>query len=143
MNRNEAEAVIRDTIEYANGEIARNKKRSRRILAAVLAAALLIIAVLAGCLISYVTFGAGNPFSAAGGLFQITVLDKEYAQIQGSPRVVLAQPKAELLEEYMEARGFTELKDEQMGAIRVFTNGAEKELVWYRQNRHCLVWRWE
>ena len=143
MNRNEAEAIIRDTIEYANGEIARNKKRSRRILAAVLAAALLIIAVLAGCLISYVTFGAGNPFSAAGGLFQITVLDKEYAQIQGSPIVVLAQPKAELLEEYMEARGFTELKDEQMGAIRVFTNGAEKELVWYRQNRHCSVWRWE
>lgn len=143
MNRNEAEAVIRDAIEYANGEIVRNKKRSRRILIAVLAAALIIIAVLGGCLVSYVAFGAGNPFSAAGGLFQITVLDKEYARIQDSPGVVLAQPKAELLEEYMEARGFTEMKDEQMGAVRVFSNGAEKELVWYHQNRYCSVWRWQ
>ena len=30
MNKNEAESVIKETIEYANREIEKNKKKSRR-----------------------------------------------------------------------------------------------------------------
>ena len=32
MDKNEAESVIKDTIEYANAEIKRNKKKNRKIL---------------------------------------------------------------------------------------------------------------
>lgn len=143
MNRNDAESVIKDTIEYANNEIKKNKERSRRIVIATLVSAVLIIAILGSCLISYATFNTGNAFSVAGGYFQISVLDKEYVEIQASPKVVIAQPDGEVFIDYMESRGFTENEEEQMGAIRVFTNGEEKEYVWYSINRHYSKWCWQ
>jgi hypothetical protein len=43
----------------------------------------------------------------------------------------------------MESHGFTEIKDEQMGAIRVFTNGEQKEWIWYSINKYYSKWRWQ
>lgn len=143
MNRNDAESVIKDTIEYANNEIKKNKERSRRIVIAVLVFAILITVLFGSCFISYVKFDTINPFSVASGYFQITVLDKEYVEIQKAPKVVLAQPNDEVFINYMEARGFTEIEEEQMGAIRVFTNGEEKEWIWYSINGHYSKWRWQ
>ena len=143
MNKNNAEAVIKDTIEYANNEIKKNMKRSRRIVAATLASAILITALLVSCFISYVKFNTGNPFSVASGYFQIAVLDKEYIQIQNSPKVVLAQPDNEIFVNYMKSRGFTEIEDEQMGGMRVFTNGEEKEWILYSINGHYSKWCWQ
>lgn len=143
MNKDKAEAVIKDTIEYANNEIRKNKKKSRRIIAATLASAILIIALLTSCLISYVKFNTVNPFSAASGYFQITVLGKEYIQIQNSPKVVLAQPDNESFINYMQSRGFTETEDEQMGGMRVFTNGEDKEWISYSANGHYSKWCWQ
>ena len=90
MDKNDAEVVIKETIEYANNEIKKNKDRSRRIVIAILVSAILIVALLGSCFISYSAFNTGNPFSAASGLFQITVLNKEYVVIQESPKVVIA-----------------------------------------------------
>lgn len=143
MNRNDAEFVIKDTIEYANNEIKKSKERSRRIIIATLASAILIIILLGSCFISYATFNTGNPFSVVSGYFQISVLDKEYVEIQASPKVVIAQPNGEVFTDYMESRGFTEIEEEQMGAIRVFTNGEEKEWVWYSINGNYSKWRWQ
>ncbi len=143
VNRNDAEAVIKETIEYANNEISKNKKKSRRIIITVIVVALIVVVLLGGYLIGYVTFNTGNPFSAASGYFQITVLDKEYVEIQKSPQVILAQPSDEIFIEYMELRGFTELEEEQMGSIRVFSNGSEKELIKYNKNAHCSTWCWQ
>lgn len=143
MNRNDAESVIKDTIEYANNEIKKNKERSRRIVIATLVSAVLIIAILGSCFISYATFNTGNAFSVASGYFQISVLDKEYVEIQASPKVVIAQPDGEVFIDYMKSCGFTEIEEEQMGAIRVFTNGEEKEYVWYSINEHYSKWRWQ
>ena len=95
------------------------------------------------CFISYATFNTGNPFSVVSGYFQISVLDKEYVEIQASPKVVIAQPNGEVFTDYMESRGFTEIEEEQMGAIRVFTNGEEKEWVWYSINGNYSKWRWQ
>ena len=73
MDKNDAEVVIKDTIEYANNEIKKNKDRSRRIVIATLVSAILMVALLGSCFISYSTFNTGNPFSVASGYFQITV----------------------------------------------------------------------
>ena len=143
MNRKDAEAIIKDTILYANNEIEKNKRRSRRMVIATLACAILITVILASSFISYARFNTRNPFSVASGFLQITLLDKEYVKIQESPKVILAQPSYEVFIDYMESRGFTEIEEEQMGAIRVFTNGEEKELVWYSINEHYSKWRWQ
>ena len=143
MNRNDAESVIKETIEYANNEIKKSKKRSLSIVIAVLVFAILVASFLGACLISYATFDTGNPFAVASGYFQITVLDKKYVQIQNSPKVVIAQPYEEIFIDYMESNGFTEVKEAQMGAIRVFTNGNEKEFIWYSINGNYSKWRWQ
>ena len=141
MDKNEAESVIRDTIEYANKEIKKSKKKSRNILIAALVAAILIIALLGSSLLSYVTFNVANPFSAAIGFFQITVLDKDYVEISESPKVVLAQPKADILTDYMELRGFTEI--DQMGAMRIYSNGETTEMILFNMNKYCSKWVWQ
>ena len=143
MERNEAESVIKDTIEYANEEIKKNKKKSRNILITIIVVAGLIIALLGSSLLSYVTFNVGNPFSASIGYFQVTVLDKDYVEISEEPKVMLAQPNMNILINYMKSRGFTEVEDEQMGAILVFTNGEQKEWVHYSVNKYCSKWYWE
>ena len=76
MNRNDAESVIKETIEYANNEIKKSKKRSLSIVIAVLVFAILVTSFLGACLISYATFNTGNPFAVASGYFQITVLEQ-------------------------------------------------------------------
>ena len=143
MERNEAESVIKDTIEYANEEIKKNKKKSRNILITIIVVAVLIIALLGSSLLSYVTFNVGNPFSASIGYFQVTVLDKDYVEISEEPKVMLAQPNMNILINYMKSRGFTEVEDAQMGAILVFTNGEQKECVHYSMNKYCSKWYWE
>ena len=141
MDRNEAESVIRDTIEFANKEIKKSKKKSRNILITTLAVAILIIALLGSSLISYITFNVANPFSAASGFFQIAVLDKDYVEISELPKVVLAQPNVDILTDYMESRGFTEI--DQMGAMRTYSNGETTEMILFNMNKHCSKWVWQ
>lgn len=45
MNKNEAEAVIRDTIEFANKEIENNKKKTRRCIIGIILGFVLLITV--------------------------------------------------------------------------------------------------
>ena len=141
MDRNEAESVIKDTIVYANEEIKKNKKKTRKILITILVVAIVIIALLGSSLISYVTFNVGNPFSATIGFFQIAVLDKDYVEISESPKVVLAQPNADILTDYMESRGFTEI--EQMGAMHTYSNGDKTEMIHFSMNKYWSKWIWE
>lgn len=141
MDRNEAESVIKDTIVYANEEIKKNKKKSRKIFITMLVVAIVIIALLGSSLISYVTFNVGNPFSATIGVFQIAVLGKDYVEISESPKVVLAQPNADILTDYMESRGFTEI--EQMGAMHTYSNGDKTEMILFSMNGYWSKWIWE
>ena len=141
MDKNEAESVIRDTIEYANEEIKKNKKKNRNILITTLVVAILIIAILGSSLLSYVTFNVGNPFSAAIGFFQIAVLGKEYVEISESPKVVLAQPNVDILTDYMESRAFTEI--EQMGAMLTYSNCDKTEMILFSMNGYYSKWVWQ
>lgn len=143
MNRNDPESVIKETIEYANNEIRKTKKRSRIIVIATIVSALLIIAFMGSCAVSYVTFDTTDPFTASSGLIRIRIFGEEYVEIQETPKVILAKPNRDVLIEYMAARGFTEMKDEQMGSIMVFRNGDETQRVQYYQNRWCSKWIWK
>lgn len=113
-------------------------KRQKRV---IIAAALLVVLVLGSCFATYAVFDTANPLSAAVGLGKITLSDKPYAEL--SSKVVLSQPDYKLLTEYMENRGFTELETEQLGALRVFSDGEHKEYVMYSQNALFSKWRWE
>lgn len=43
MNKSEAETIIKNTIEYANNEIQKNKQKTRRIIATVISVAAILI----------------------------------------------------------------------------------------------------
>lgn len=143
---NALEIVASDT--QANDEkplkaFAKKWNRKKRIIISAFAAVLLLVMLLGSCLVSYLKFDTANPFSAASGFIQITVADKDYVEIQRSPKVILAQPSEELFIEYMESRGFTEVEEERMGALRVFTNGEETEWIMYSINGYFAKWTWE
>lgn len=58
MDKTEAESVIKETIEYANGEIEKNKKKTtkeERIICAVLSAALFLVGAAAAVLMRVFT----------------------------------------------------------------------------------------
>lgn len=122
---------------------AKKWNRKKRIVVAAFVAVLLIVAFLGSCFVSYLKFDTANPFSAVSGFIQITVADKDYVEIQRSPKVILAQPSDALFVEYMESRGFTEIEEERLGGLRVFTNGEEKEAIMYSQNTYFAKWSWE
>lgn len=121
---------------------AKKWNRKKRIVISAFAAILLIVVLLGACFVSYLKFDTANPLSAASGFIQITVLDKDYVEIQGYPKVILAQPNDALFIEYMENRGFMEIEEERLGGIRVFTNGDANEWIMYSQNSYFAKWTW-
>ena len=136
---------------------AKKWNRKKRIVISAFAAILLIVVLLGSCFVSYLKFDTANPFAAAGGFIQITVAGKDYVEIQHAPQVILAQPsnalfieicldtknKVDQFIEYMESRGFTENAEENLGGLRVFTNGEEKEWILYSQNAYFSKWTWQ
>ncbi len=117
------------------------KKKKR--LAIIVIGVLVVVALLGSCLVSYLVFDTANPFAAANGFFQVTLADAGYVEIQQSPKVVLSQPKSTAIAEYMESRGFWEIEEEQLGGLRVFSNGEEKEWVMVSVNGYYSKWVWE
>ena len=105
--------------------------RKRHIVISAFAAVLLIIFLLGGSLI----------FAAANGFVQVTAADREYVEIQRSPRVVVARPDYELFAEYMKNRGFSEV--EQFGSQHIFSDGERTERVIYYQNSYFSKWIWD
>lgn len=122
---------------------AKKWNRKKRIVISAFAAILLIVVLLGACFVSYLKFDTANPFSATNGFFQIIVTDEDYIEIQSSPKVILAQPNDALFVEYMKNRGFTEIEEERLGGLRVFTNGEEKEWIAYSQNAYFAKWTWQ
>ena len=102
---------------------------------------IVIIFLLGGSLISSAKFGTANFFAAANGFVQVTAADREYVEIQRSPRVVVAQPDYELFAEYMKNRGFSEV--EQFGSQHIFSDGERTERVIYYQNTYFSKWIWD
>lgn len=115
--------------------------RKRHIAISAFAAVLLLTFLLGGSLISSAKFGTANFFAAADGFVQVTAADREYVEIQHSPRVVVARPDYELFAEYMKNRGFSEV--EQFGSQYIFSDGERTERVIYYQNTYFSKWIWD
>lgn len=94
----------------------------------------------AASLYSLQTFHTANPFSAAAGLLKITFTDAEYAEIQSYPKVIVAKTTASL-DLYMQEQGFRQEKDDQMGALLVYSNDCTKDYILFSQNRYFSQWR--
>lgn len=121
----------------------RKWNRKKRIAVSAFTAVLLFAALLGSCFVSYLKLDTVNPFLAASGFLQITATNRDYVEIQRSPKVILAQPSDTLFVTYMESRGFTEIEEERLGGLRVFTNGRETEWVMYAQNAYFAKWTWK
>lgn len=102
----------------------------------------LIIILVLSSFISYSKFNLLNPFSTANGLIQVIFTDKEYIEIQKSPKVIIAKPNASL-QDYMNRLGFQEDTENQMGALHRFYNNDSVEYVIYSKNKYFSKWRWQ
>lgn len=99
---------------------------------------IVIIIFIMATIFSISKFRVLNPISSCFGMLQILLTNKEYIVIQKIPfKVVLTKPGG--FEQYMNNQGFFELKEEQMGAIHKYTNGAEKESVYTRMNAYYMI----
>lgn len=113
------------------------KKLLKIIIPVVMIGMLLLVLSIA----SVVQFNVANPFAVVSGLYQIIVANQQYAEIQAYPKVVIAKPGIDL-ESYMAANGFSENKEEQLGALRVFENSDAKQYVLCSANKYYLKWHW-
>ena len=99
---------------------------------------LFIILFVGATIFSISHFKVFNPVSSCFGMLQILFTEKEYIQVQKYPyKVVFSKPQA--FENYMVEQGFNELKEEQLGSIRVFSNGDKKEIVSTRTNAYYTI----
>ncbi len=94
-------------------------------------------------IVSYTKFNAVNFLASAKGILTISTADTETVIIRDNPRVIIAKPDNDLLDEYMTSHGYEEIEDEQLGAIRVYSNGREKHHILYSVNKYYSVWKWQ
>ena len=114
-------------------------------LAATVIAVSLATALCVGSLFSQAKLGVSNPVSSAYGLIQVALFDAERVEVQGYPRVVIAQPEASL-EDLMEEEGFVEDEDARMGSVRVFAsvhNEGFLKHVKHTENTCFSLWAWQ
>ncbi len=110
-----------------------------------------VVILLSATIFSIVKFNVWNPFSSCFGMLEILYTDKEYTVVQNIPnRVIFSKTgdtsdktAGQYLDEYMESRGFNFVPEEQMGARLVYSNGIDKEYVYFSTNRYYSKWVWE
>ena len=139
MDRNDAEAVIKETIEYANNEIERNRKKSRRIVIASLSSSVIVLLI---CIFAY--FYPLSLSSIIRESRQIDVILNDYEIVNGEPSIVsivhndiTAEQKEALLnilEEYDYHRTFGTLFSD--GSITDISN---KTLTIFVYDNHSAV----
>lgn len=110
----------------------------------------MIALISVAAIISVMEFGVINPFSSCFGMLEILFTDKEYTVVQNYPNKVIFSKTGEtlsksadkMLDEYMQSRGFTEIPEEQMGGVLVYSNGIEKEHISFSGNKYYSKWIW-
>lgn len=120
----------------------KNKNKNKRLITLISLVLLLLIAL--SLFISMYKFNVRNPFKVGGGLVQIFATDKEYVEIQSSPKVIITQSNDwwETFENYISSQGYTYLEDERMGAIHVIEKDGIKEHVVLSVNGYYSKWVW-
>lgn len=118
--------------------------KKKKILIAILI--LIIIGTFCAGIFSYFKFRVINPYSSTFGMIKILYSEKKYTIVQNYPKkVIFAKPEKAIfvLDEYMNNRGFKRLKNEQLGAIYIYSNGSVKEMVNFSVNGYYSKWIWQ
>ena len=109
------------------------------------------VILLSATIFSIAKFSVWNPFSSCFGMLEILFTDKEYTIVQNNPNRVVFSKTADTsnksgeqyLNEYMESRGFHLVLGERLGSMLVYSNGNDKENIFYSTNRYYSKWIWE
>ena len=87
-------------------------------------------------------FRVYNPVSSCCGMLQILFTNKDYTVVQKLPnKVVFA--KTGKFDKYIESINYYEVKEKQIGANHIYSNGNETERVYYRINRYYSIGIWD
>lgn len=118
------------------------KSKKKRLITVITIVLALLIAL--SSFISIYKFNVRNPFKTGIGLIQILMTDKEYVELQSSPKVIIAQPddSFEVFLNYVSKEGYTYLEDERMGAMHVIEKDGIKENVIFKVNKYYSKWAW-
>lgn len=101
-----------------------------------------IILFIGATVFSIHKFKVLNPVSSCLGMLQILFTDEEYTVVQRNPyKVVLSKPGA--FEKYIKEQGFYEIKEAQMGADHIYSNGKKRERVYTRTNAYYMIGIWD
>lgn len=77
---------------------------------------------------------------------EILFTNKSYTIVQHFPKKVgfsKSLSYKDFLDEYMKKRGYQELKDQQMGATLVYSNGSKIEKIDVYVNAYYSKWIWK
>lgn len=118
------------------------KSKNKRLI--IVIGILLTLLIALSSFISIYKFNAKNPFKVGIGLIQIFATDKEYVEIQSSPKVIISKSDDwfEIFMDYISSEGYTYLENERMGAIHVIEKDGIKELVGLTVNGYYSKWVW-
>lgn len=96
-------------------------------------------------LFSIYKFEVINPFLSCFAMLKILYTDEQYIEVQNCPQKVIfskGNNSKELLDKFMNDRGFYEITEERMGADLVYSNGSQKECIYYSTNQYYSKWIW-
>lgn len=106
-----------------------------------------IITILLGAtLFSMAKWSVINPFSSGLGMIKILTTDTRYTVVQEYPQKVIfakGDNAKNILDNYMEEKGFEEIKEKQMGAMYYYSNGNEEEKIQFSSNAYYSKWEWQ
>ena len=115
----------------------------------ILIISIFILTFMISMLISLDRFGVWNPISTLCGMLKINLIDSEYTIVQNKPNTVIfikpdyeTNDPREVLEEYMNEKGYKEIKKDEMAGNKIYTNGESKLLVEVSTNRYvycCII----
>lgn len=128
---------------YNNGNIIKMggilmKKRYKRFYIWLIVIIFVFISV--SSFISYNKFHVYNPFASGIGIIRILATDAEFAEVQHSPRVVLAKPDGKIFEKFLESEGYTQV--EQLGALHIIEKDGKQEKVFCSANAYYSKFVW-
>lgn len=107
---------------------------------------IICIFIILASIFSMFKFGVINPFSSFFGMAEILFTNKSYTIVQHFPKKVgfsKSLSYKDFLDEYMKKRGYQELKDQQMGATLVYSNGSKIEKIDVYVNAYYSKWIWK
>lgn len=118
------------------------KNKNKRLI--IVTAIVLALLIALSSFISIYKFNVRNPFKTGIGFIQIFATDKEYAEIQSSPKVIITQSNDwwETFENYISSQGYTYLENERMGAIHFIEKDGIKEHFILSVNGYYSKWVW-